>query len=167
MEDIFKEIIDDSKAALKESIIIENKIIEEKLLQILANTKLLEQYLVKNNLLKKEKKLEKHQLEAQEIEKVKRKLPLWLEKRNQYNYKILKAFMDLSNNGNHSVNIISLERYLNFNDSKKFLAHYNQLKTISAKNHGKIFEENNQQISLWEPVEEFIKKEFKNIKFYY
>lgn len=167
MKDILTEIIEDSKLALKESIIIENKIIEDKLLSILTNTKLLEQYLEKNNLLKKAKKLTSEELKEKEIEKIKRKLPLWLEKQNQYSFKILKAFMDLSNNGKFAINLISLERYVNFNDSKKFLAHYNQLKTISAKNHGKIFEENNQQITLWEPVEEFLIKEYLNTKIRY
>lgn len=159
-------ILEKSKIILKESIIYENKIIEENILDIITNIKQLESQLDKNNILKKEKKLDKNQLEKLEIEKIKRKVPLWIEKRSQANYKILKAFMDLSNNGNHSVNVNSLERYVNFNDTKKFISHYNQLKSISAKNHGKVFEENNQQISLWEPVEEFIKDQFKNMKFY-
>ncbi len=167
MEDYLEEILEDSKAALKESIVIENKIIEDKLLEILANTKILKAKLEKNNLYKRTKKPNMEERRAKEIEKVKRKIPAWIKKQDQYNFKILKAFMDLSNNAKHSINVFSLERYLNFNDSKKFLAHYNQLKTISYKNHAKVFEENNQQITLWKPVEEFIVKEFSKIKFKY
>ena len=160
MEKTINSIITETRAALRESILSDNKLIEEKLLTVLTNVKFLEKELQENLTIKKLKKLPKHELEENEIKKVKRRIPKWNGKQNQMNYKILKAFMDLSNDGKHSVNIISLERYLNFKDPKKFLGHYNQLKTISAKNHGKVFSEKNGQITLWEPVENFIINNF-------
>jgi hypothetical protein len=45
-------------------------------------------------------------------------------------------------------------------EPKVFLSNYNILKTISEKNHGKVFTEENEQISLWKPVEEIIVKYF-------
>ena len=161
MQNTINTIITETRAALKESIAVENKIIQDNLLSVLANAKYLELELEKTLESKKQKKRSKEELEELEIEKVKRRVPKWQEKRNQMNFKMLKGFMDLSNNGSHSVNVISLERYLALNDSKKFLGHYNQLKTISAKNHAKVFTEKNGQITLWEPVEAFIIKSFE------
>jgi len=161
LEKIINTIITETRVALRESILCDNKLIEEKLIGVLTNVKFLEKELQENLTIKKLKKLPKHELEENEIKKVKRRIPKWNSKQNQMNYKILKAFMDLSNNGKHSVNIISLERYLNLKDPKKFLGHYNQLKTISAKNHGKVFSEKNGQITLWEPVKDFIINNFR------
>jgi hypothetical protein len=160
METLVKEIIDDAKIILKESLIIENKIIEDKILSIIANSKILNKELENLKENKKKSKKNKNELEKIEIEKVKRKVPLWLKKQNQYNYKILKAFMELSHNGKHSINIISLERFSSIKDPKKFLSHYNLLKTISEKNHGKVFSEKKGQVELWEPVKDIILEAF-------
>jgi len=160
LEKLLNKILLDTKLAYKESVLINNKFLEDKLLSSITELKLLEKELEKNKIFKRSKYKSEEELENNEIEKVKRRIILWNNKQNQMNYKILKAFMDLSNDGNHSVNIISLERYLNIKDPRKFLGHYNQLKTISAKNHGKVFHEENGQISLWKPVEEFIIENF-------
>ncbi|RUM72043.1 MAG: hypothetical protein DSZ08_01835, partial [Sulfurovum sp.] len=48
-----------------------------------------------------------------EIAKVKRKVPKWMKKTNQYNYLILKAFMDLSNYNKNRVPVDELEEYVN------------------------------------------------------
>ena len=74
-----------------------------------------------------------------EIAKVKRKVPKWMKKTHQYNYLILKAFMDISDNNEHRVSVDELEEYVDIGQT--FLANYNNLKTISAKNHGKVFDE--------------------------
>lgn len=159
MKDIINNILDETKSAYKESILCENKIIEDKLLSIMINTKLLLNEL-ENIKLKKKSYKRNEQTEALEVEKVKRKLPLWLKKQNQYNYKILNTFMNLSNNNNHTISTRLLEMHCNL-DPKVFLSNYNILKTISEKNHGKVFSENNGQVSLWKPVEEIIVKYFK------
>ncbi len=111
--------------------------------------------------LKKKKKKPQEDAQSFEIEKVKRKVPLWLKKTNQYNYKILNTFMSLSNNNNHTINVTTLEAHCNINDPKKFLSNYNLLKTISEKNHGKVFVEKDGQVSLWKPVEEIVVSYFK------
>jgi len=94
-----------------------------------------------------------------EIAKVKRKVPKWMKKTNQYNYLILKAFMDLSNYNENRVPVDKLEEYVDI--GKAFLANYNNLKTISEKNHGKVFDEIDREVELWEPVAEFIEELFK------
>jgi hypothetical protein len=97
---------------------------------------------------------------ADEIAKVKRKVPKWMKKTQQYNYRILKAYMDISNFNENPVLVDELQKYSNI-DAKTFLGHYNGMKTISAKNHGKIFEEIDKKVELWEPVAEFIEGVFE------
>ncbi len=95
---------------------------------------------------------------SDEIAKVKRKVPKWMKKTHQYNYLILKAFMDISDNNEHRVSVEELEEYVDIGQA--FLANYNNLKTISEKNHAKVFEEVDKTVELWEPVAEFIKNIF-------
>ena len=107
-----------------------------------------------------ETSLDKNEDYSDEIAKVKRKVPKWMKKTHQYNYLILKAFMDISDNNEHRVSVEELEEYVNIGQA--FLANYNNLKTISEKNHAKVFEEVDRMVGLWEPVAEFIVKEFEN-----
>lgn len=161
MKDIVNKIIDEAKVAYKESIIIDNKIIEEKLLFIITESKYLLNELEHIKLKKKKKKKLNEEIEKNEIEKIKRKVPLWLKKPNQYNYKILKTFMNLSNNNNHTISVRLLETHCKIDNPKIFLSNYNLLKTISEKNHGKIFVEKDGQISLWKPIEEIVCQYFQ------
>ena len=161
MKEIVNKIFENAKSAYKESVLIENKIMEDKLLTILADIRYLQNDIENNKYIKKKKKKIDTEKVNNEVEKVKRKVPLWLEKPNQLNYKILKTYMDLSNNNSHYVNITTLESHSKINDPKKFLANYNLLKTISEKNHAKVFEEKNGQVTLWNPVSEIIENYFK------
>lgn len=160
MQETLGKILKDTKIAYKESIVIENTLIEEKLLSILGNTQLLLNQL---EIKKKDEKLDKKtsdEIQLNEVNKVQRKVPLWLNKPNQYNYKILTSFMKLSENNSHAINTSLLEKHSGIDDSKKFISHYNQMKIISDRNHGKVFDEESGQVSLWKPVEEFIISQF-------
>jgi len=96
-----------------------------------------------------------------EIAKVKRKVPKWMNKQNQYNYRILKAYMDLSKCNEKAIDVEAIQEYSEI-EPKIFLGHYNGMKTISKKNHGKVFEESNKMVELWKPVAEFIEKIFED-----
>ena len=161
MKEIVNKIFENAKSAYKESVLIENKIMEDKLLTLLADIRYLQNDIENNKYIKKKKKKIDEEKVNNEIEKVKRKVPLWLEKTNQINYKILKTFMNLSNNNSHYVNITTLESHSKIQDPKKFLANYNLLKTISEKNHAKVFEEKNGQVTLWAPVSDIVESYFK------
>jgi len=161
MNQIINEILEDTKIAYKENIKVDNKIIEEKLLSIMTNIKYLEKEIKNNNFKKTKIKLNDTEKVNLEIEKVKRKVALWLNKKNQYNYKILKSFMDLSNNNKYFVNINTLETHCNINNAKVFLTNYNLLKSISEKNHAKVFQEKDGQICLWEPISTIVIDYFK------
>lgn len=142
-----EEILLLAKELHKHSILQADKYYEDKLLQIIINLSTLEQ----NTLSECSNSNVEHQ---DEIDKVKRKVPKWMKKTHQYNYLILKAFMDISDNNEHRITVDELEEYVNIGQS--FLANYNNLKTISHKNHGKVFDEIDREIELWEPVAEFI-----------
>lgn len=99
-----------------------------------------------------------HEDYSDEIAKVKRKVQKWMKKPSQYNYRILKNFMDLSGCNEHKVSVDELEECVDV--GQVFLANYNSLKTISEKNHAKVFDETDKMVELWEPVAEFIKTTF-------
>lgn len=63
--------------------------------------------------------------------------------------------MLLSNNNKNPISISLLESNLEI-EPNKFLSNFNQMKTISEKNHAKVFSEEHGKIKLWEPVAEFI-----------
>jgi hypothetical protein len=68
--------------------------------------------------------------------------------------------MKLSGNNKFSVDASLLEKHSGINDIVKFTSHFNQMKSSSPKSHGKIFIENNKQIKLWKPIEDFIISQF-------
>jgi len=95
----------------------------------------------------------------EEILKVRRKVPEWFRKREQINARILIAYLKLQQR--KQVITPSLLK-AECKDIKTFSSNYNQMRIISDKNHAKVFQEENGQITLWEPVAEFIASEFNN-----
>ena len=95
-----------------------------------------------------------------EIERVKRKVPQWLNRPEQTNAKLLNLFMELSENGKKGVFRDMLEdefdtRYPEIRDY--FMGHYNQMKYEARHNHCKVFDEDDENtVVLWYPVREFI-----------
>jgi len=155
-EETLQKILIDAKSAYKESIKIENELLENLLLNIMGHTQsLLNKSEINSS--NKDKEIQ------EEIQKVKRKVPRWLQNPSQYNYRILSTFMNLSNNNTIPVDISLLERYANI-ENNKFLSHFNQMKIIAPKNHAKVFQEEHGEVKLWEPVADFIvelsKKQF-------
>ncbi len=98
-----------------------------------------------------------NQTQQVEIEKVKKRVPKWFNSSNQANHKILVAFLKLLGNGN-SVTLAELQR--SCSDIENFGNHYTAMKSISERNHGKVFEESNKQIFLWEPVKDLVIAEY-------
>lgn len=160
MQRIVNEILEDAKVAYKESIVMDNEIIEDKLLSIIGNAKFIFNELETNKNFEKQIIKSDEEIESDEVDKIKRKVPLWLNKPNQFNYKILTTFMKLSENNKHPISVSLLETHSNIDDSRKFTSHYNQMKIIAERNHGKIFKEDNGQVSLWEPIEDFVVSRF-------
>ena len=161
MTNILNDILEDAKIAYKESIIISNEALEERLLSIIGNTKSLLNELQKTNKNYAPQIKNETEMELNAIEKVKKRVPLWLTRPHQKNYKILTTYMSLSENDNYSVLLPLLEKNSGL-DSREFTSHYNQMKSFAEKAHGKIFEEEGKQVKLWEPVANFIVNLFQN-----
>lgn len=98
-----------------------------------------------------------------EIKKVHSRVLRWMKNPNQYNAKIFLAFMALSKGGEISVNMDTLKKNCGL-DPGIFKKNYNQMKIISEKNHGKVFDTRaDGTIELWEPVADFIIQEYKKV----
>jgi len=148
-EKTLQNILQDAKIAYKEAIMLENELLEEKILSIMTNAKMLLNQIQKN----KNQTFEID--ENEEIKKIKRRVPKWIKNPNQYNAKILNSFMKLSNNNQFPIVVSTLQKHSGLN-SDIFYKNYNQMKNVGERNHGKVFEEENGNIRLWKPVAEFI-----------
>ena len=91
--------------------------------------------------------------EDQEIKKIERKIGGWFSNKHQENSKILYAFIDIYEKNNGVVKYKQLEEKSKVN---KFKGNYDQMKNFGSKNHGKIFEQDGQNIYLWDKVEKII-----------
>lgn len=92
-----------------------------------------------------------------EIAKVKRKVPKWINNPDQINSQILQLYMALSHNNNSPVTRVDLEKEFEKGHADPFYTNYMQMKNFGPKNHAKVFEEDAQEnIWLWKPVADFI-----------
>jgi hypothetical protein len=92
---------------------------------------------------------------SQEVKKVTRRLPRWFRNKSQNNSKILVEFLKLYVQ-NQAVDVHLLKGQCS--SVRDFYGNYNQMKNFGEKNHGKVFEEKDGVIMLWEPVKDFILK---------
>ncbi len=90
---------------------------------------------------------------ATEIKKVQRRIPKWFKNPSQYNSTILNGFLELSEKETQVTTQMLRNKCHIISD---FDGNYNQMKNFGEKNHGKVFEERDGIITLWEPVEKFI-----------
>jgi len=103
--------------------------------------------------------------EEYQIDKVHNKIPSWFKvnKQHQMNSRILLRFLKLQADNT----------YVSFEDLKeqcvidmpldKFKSNYSQMINFGEKNNGKIFDDSDGYIKLWEPVEKFILSEYSKI----
>lgn len=99
--------------------------------------------------------------ETLEIDKVKRKIPLWIKKPSQINSRILNLYMALSKNDTSPVSHIDLKEKFEQSYCDSFESNFNQMKNFGTKNHAKVFSESKVgMISLWEPIAAFVKNQF-------
>lgn len=95
---------------------------------------------------------------SQEIERVEYKIPKWFKNPNQINSQILISFLELQGKKG-VVNLSDLEKACS--GIKTFKPNFVAMKIIAPHNNAKVFEENEKnEISLWEPVEEFVITEY-------
>ena len=162
MIDTINNIIENSKLAYKKIVLLNDNELEELILSVITDSKQILKELDQKkdgeeNSIKKETKEEK------EIKKVKRKIPTWFSKPNQLNHKILVSYLKLSNKNTKSVKIEDIISTLDMNDNQKIIENFRQMKTVSDKNHAKVFTEEDGFITLWSPVANFIVEEYEKI----
>lgn len=96
-----------------------------------------------------------------EVKKVTRRVPRWFKNPSQYNSTILHAFLRLSEKHDRITPQMLRRECSALSD---FDGNYNQMKNFGEKNHGKVFEEANGIITLWEPVKKDILELYKQQK---
>jgi len=161
MLETVNKILDNAKGAYRESIKIDNGLLEEKLLSIIGDSKLLLNQLENSKIKRVVKPRNTTTSESSvtnEIQRVERRVPLWMSRSTQHNSIILNTYMQLSNNNQTPISVSLLEKH---SSTDKFTTNYNQMKIIADKNHAKVFEEKNGTVQLWEPVAEFIVNQYK------
>lgn len=100
-------------------------------------------------------------LEMEEVKKVNRRLKLWAKRQNQINSKILNAFLKLERSG--LIPITETDLINELPNEKSFASNFVQMKIIAEKNHGKVFEQCGDAITLWKPVLSSIREYEKNV----
>jgi len=105
---------------------------------------------------------------TREINKVTRRVPGWFENPNQINSVILHTYLELFQNISDEITIEILKtEVISKNmgiDATKFTRNFTQMSHIAENNHGKVFDICNGYIILWEPIRDFIKKEYLRLK---
>ncbi len=91
---------------------------------------------------------------SNEINKVSRRLKRWAKNPQQINSQILNAFLELEAQASATITEAALRNAVN--SDKPFDSNFAQMKIIAAKNHGKIFEQYGNEITIWPPVAELI-----------
>ena len=97
--------------------------------------------------------------ERDEISKVERRLRLWSRRPSQINTQILIAFLKAKREGIEHVTESDMRSRVP--DPSSFDTNFAQMKIIAPKNHGKIFEHNGHEVTIWEPVKPFV-TQFEN-----
>jgi hypothetical protein len=96
-----------------------------------------------------------------EVQKVTRRIPKWFRNPSQVNSTILLSYLKLLER-NQKVSIQMLRNECN--SMLDFNGNYNQMKNFGEKNHGKVFEEIDGHITIWEPVRDCILDFYKKYK---
>lgn len=103
-----------------------------------------------------------------EIDKVIRKLPKWFKKPENINTRILIIFLELEKKIG-KVDYLTLAE--NCSGIDTFKENFAQMKNFGQKNNGKIFEQTESIIKLWNPVKDYViseyNKHYEGIKTHY
>lgn len=115
---------------------------------------------------KRHKNISETDEDVNEINKVASRIKGWAKNQDQINSKILTSFLELSRKDNKYITEDNLKLYFKSKFPKiRFDSNFYHMKTIDSHNHGKVFEQTGENITIWEPVrlyvEEYEKQVFK------
>jgi hypothetical protein len=91
--------------------------------------------------------------EISEVNKVARRLKLWIKRPDQINTKILTAYLRLQKK-EEKVTEESLKQEVN--EDSNFDSNFTQMKIIADRNHGKLFSIENGEVTIWKPVSQYV-----------
>ncbi|MDP3837390.1 MAG: hypothetical protein Q8Q54_00545 [Methylococcales bacterium] len=91
-----------------------------------------------------------------EINKVSSRLKLWAKRPDQINSRILNAFLKLERSGLTVITENALKGELS--ELNSFESNFVQMKTIAERNHGKVFEQNGDEVTLWQPIIPYVRQ---------
>lgn len=93
-----------------------------------------------------------------EVDKVLRKLPKWFKNPHFICSRILIIFLELEK----KYGLVKYDLLADYcSGIKTFKSNFTQMKNFGEKNHGKVFEQNGEIITLWNPVKKNVNMEFK------
>jgi hypothetical protein len=98
------------------------------------------------------------QLIDNEIDKLTRRIPLWLKKPDQFNSQILIRYLRTIN-GNEFIDLNVFKAICS--DINGFDSNLAQMSKISKNNHGRVFELIGTNLYLWEPIKKFVFEEYE------
>jgi hypothetical protein len=99
---------------------------------------------------------------SKEINKVSNRLGLWAKRQNQLNSRILNAFLKLERSGVSVITESALRNELP--EVSTFESNFAQMKVIAENNHGKVFEQYGDEVTLWEPIIPYVREYEKVIR---
>jgi hypothetical protein len=103
--------------------------------------------------------------DAEEINKVKRRLKLWAYRPDQINSRILTAYLTLERQGVSPITENDLTNAVGGQLSiSSFSSNLLQMRISAERNHGKVFDQNGEKVTLWPPVESVI-REYEKLVF--
>lgn len=95
------------------------------------------------------------QSDDEEARKVRNRLRLWCDRPQQINTRILMAYLELKRSGVTTITEPRLRATLP--SDFPFDSNFAQMKIIAERNHGKIFETHSGQVTIWPPVETYVR----------
>jgi hypothetical protein len=90
-----------------------------------------------------------------EINKVRRKLDLWINRQGQINARILNAYLWIMRTGQKNITRQMIED--KFGEGA-FGSNFEQMKIISPRNHAKIFDLDGGAVEIWNPIRSYVDK---------
>ncbi len=113
---------------------------------------------------KKHKNISETDEDVNEINKVASRITGWAKNQGQINSKILTSFLELSRKDNKYITEDNLKLYFKSKFPKiRFESNFYQMKTIDSHNHGKVFEQNGENITIWQPVILYVEEYEKQV----
>ena len=95
------------------------------------------------------------ELIVNEVNKVAHRLPRWANNPNQYNTRILKAYLTLKRELDCGITVEMIKtEYGDVN----FTSNFNQMIAIASRNHGKVFEVTGDYVDIWQPVLRYVQE---------